>query len=319
MNRNTYLAVALVVSAVLLVSTGAFDAVGRDDVAERPDIHLSPADGPNGGYALVDERGELELLLSDANPAVDGGVADDARTPLDRVFTVTYRGDRYADVWFSVDAESVGFYLAEDPSRRLGTEAESVRIGPDETVAVGLLVDTRDDHDAGSVDSFTVHATEPGAEGTVDPAAPATDAPTPTESRDPAPSPTPTATQSSTPTAGEPTTRTATVSPTPTGTQTPTPTSAPSGTPTGTDASTATVAPTTTPSATTESPSGAAGGAPSTGPTVTPPSPAPTDDAAAEDAPRRTQGGGPDPTLLAVALLGLVALSVSTMAVRWYR
>jgi len=313
MNRNTYLAVALVVSAVLLVSTGAFDAVGSDDVAERPDVDLSPADGPNGGYAVLDGRGEIELLLSDANPAVDGGIPGGARTPLDRVFTVTYRGDRYADVWFSIDAESVGFYLADDPSRRLDAASESVRVGPGETVSVGLLVDTRGDHDAESVDSFTVHASGPDAEGSAGPAAPATDASTPTESQDAVSSPTPTATRPPTPTATRSPTPTGTASPTSGRSQTPSETQARTGTAVSTD----TEVPATT--VATESPGGAGSGVVSPSPSVTPPSPAPTDDEAAEDAPQPTDGRGSDPTPLVLAVLGAVALAISAIAVRWYR
>lgn len=312
MNRNTYLVIALAAAAVLLVSTGAFDTVGIGDGAEAADIELSPAAGPNGGYAALDENGEIELLLSEANSAVEGSIVDDAVTPLDDVFTVTYRGDRYADVWFSVDAESVGFYLAGDPSRRLDGEADSVRIGSNETVSVGILVDTSGDHDAESVDSFTVHAIEPDA-ADLDRSTPTgTDVPTPTDGRTTVtPSPTPTGTSSPTATV-EPTpteSRTETVAPI--GTDEPSETAMPAGTDPPSDSS--------TPTSTTD-----ATASPGTGPgsvvsTVAPPSQAPTERPAAEDAPRPIEAGGSDPTVLAYAVAGLVALAGSLLAWRWYR
>ncbi|MFW5956332.1 MAG: hypothetical protein ACOCQY_02900 [Halorhabdus sp.] len=160
MNRTTLLVIATVAATAILVPTGAipFDLTGNDEVSDAA-IELSPSDGPNGKYALLDEDDELELVMSSENPALDGeGVPADAVVPLDQVFTITYTGDQYAEVWISDDADDVRFYRSETPERSMEGRSKNVTLGPDQTVAVGLLIDTRGEHDVADAGSFNVEA-----------------------------------------------------------------------------------------------------------------------------------------------------------------
>ncbi|QSG16011.1 hypothetical protein [Halapricum desulfuricans] len=198
MTRTALLVAVLVASTALLVSTGAVPFSDGTDEIEGSDIVMQPADGPNGKYAVIDGDGEIALLLADENPDLEaGGVADDAVTPLDRVFTITYTGDLFARVWITDDAEDVRFYRGDDPDDPLEGAGNAVTLGPNETVRVGLLVDTRGDHDVESVSSFDVRArqatpTETSTETpTTEPESPTetpvTDDPTDTPTAEPEP------------------------------------------------------------------------------------------------------------------------------------
>ncbi|WP_324663589.1 hypothetical protein [Haloarcula sediminis] len=182
MSRKGLLLVAALATAAVLVPTGAapFGLTGTDDVSG--DIELRPADGPNGNYALLNENDELELLLTGANPAMEGeGVSSNAVTPIPRVFTMTYTGDQYARVWLTDDAEDVRFYRGDDSDDSLERRANSVVLGPSETVTVGLLVDTRGDHDVEQADTFSVNAEVADGDDDDDGYTPPTPTPTPTE------------------------------------------------------------------------------------------------------------------------------------------
>jgi hypothetical protein len=162
MNRMAPLVGIALVTAVLLVPTGAVP-FGTDAVNE--DLVMAPAEGPNGDYAILNEDEEIELLLTGANPSVDGdGLDANAITPLSRVFTITYTGDGTAEVWLTDDSEDVRFYRGDDTDDSLEGEDNSVTLEPSESLAVGLLVDTRGDHDVESADTFTVHAEESGTD-----------------------------------------------------------------------------------------------------------------------------------------------------------
>lgn len=157
MTRTVLLVAVLVASTALFVSTGAVPfSDGTDEVADS-DIVMEPADGPNGQYAVIDGDGEIAPLLTDENPDIESaGVPDGAVTPLDRVFTITYTGDLFARVWITDDAEDVRFYRGDDSDETLEGSGNAVTLGPNETVTVGLLVDTRGDHDVESASSFDV-------------------------------------------------------------------------------------------------------------------------------------------------------------------
>lgn len=158
MARTALLVVIALATAALLVPTGAVPFT--DTVNE--DLSMAPAEGPNGDYAVQNEDGEIELRLTGANPAVDGdGLDPDAVTPLSRVFTITYTGDGTADVWLTDDSEDVRFYQGDDTDDSLEGSDNSVTLEPSESLAVGLLVDTRGDTDVESAETFTVHAEGP--------------------------------------------------------------------------------------------------------------------------------------------------------------
>ncbi|QSG10160.1 hypothetical protein [Halapricum desulfuricans] len=157
MTRTSLLVAVLVASTALLVSTGAVPFSDGTDEISGVNIEMSPADGPNGQYAVIDETGELALVLSGENPDLEvGGVPGDAVTPLDRVFTITYTGDLFARVWITDDAEDVRFYRGGDPDETLEGSDNAVTLGPNETLKVGLRVDTRGDHDVESASTFGV-------------------------------------------------------------------------------------------------------------------------------------------------------------------
>lgn len=158
MPRTALLVVAALATAAVLVPTGAvpFDTTGSDSVTGE--LVLRPADGPNGDYAVLNEDDEIELLLTGANPSVDGdGVNADSVTPLPRVFTITYTGEGSAEVWLTDDADDVRFYRGGDSDDTLEGREHSVVLSGEESIAVGLRVDTRGDHDVADAGSFTIH------------------------------------------------------------------------------------------------------------------------------------------------------------------
>jgi len=158
MNRTALIVVIALATAVLLVPTGAVP-FGTGTVNE--DLVMAPAEGPNGDYAILNEDEEIELLLTGANPSIDGdGLDANAITPLSRVFTITYTGGETAEVWLTDDSEDVRFYRGDDADDSLEGSDNSVTLSPSESLAVGLLVDTRGDHDVESAETFTVHARE---------------------------------------------------------------------------------------------------------------------------------------------------------------
>ncbi|WP_324756456.1 hypothetical protein [Haloarcula montana] len=172
MARRTLILVAVLAlaSVVLLVPTGAapFTQSGTDSITDE--VHLAPAEGPNGRYAVLDESGEIEIVVDESNPYADAdGVKENATTRIDDVFTITYTGAEQAKVWLTNDAEDLRFYRSGGAASTLEREDKAVVLGPNATVHVGLRIDTRGDHDVEQADSFTVHA-EPPDESTPAPA-----------------------------------------------------------------------------------------------------------------------------------------------------
>ncbi len=276
-------------SVALLVPTGAFSAGGTDEVTD--DLVLSPSDGPNGKYALLNSDDEIELLLSGANPSLEAeGLNDETVTPLDDVFTITYTGDEYARVWLTDDAEDVHFYRGDDPDDVIESRPNNVTVGPDETVRVGVLVDARGDDDVESVDEFTVHAELGDSDDghSVNTAETDEERETDTPTATVTPTETPTATETAT--AGETETATA-------GAQTEATDGAPAATGTETETETET-------GATTES--GAAEGSPASGDT-TPSEP----DAGDAGGPSELGGFSPVALTATAAMLGVLLLSLA--------
>ena len=163
MNRTALLVVGVLASAAILVSTGAvpLQSTGTDEIPEA-DIEMRPADGPNGDYALINGDGEIELLLTEANPDIEGeGISEDSVANLDDVFTINYTGEGQAKVWITDDAEDVRFFRGDDPGASIEGENHSVNLSSDRTLQVGLHVDTRGEDDVESAEEFTVHAEVP--------------------------------------------------------------------------------------------------------------------------------------------------------------
>lgn len=153
MNRASIVVVALALAGTLAFPSVAVPLTNSDRITE--DVHLAPTDGPNGDYAYLAD-GELVVDLSATNPNVDGaGVNPDAVTTVDDVFRIRYDGTQYANVWLTHESDAVTFRARGRP---IESERNAVTLVPNESVAVGLAVDTTGLRPDGLVDDITVHA-----------------------------------------------------------------------------------------------------------------------------------------------------------------
>ncbi|MBP1923503.1 hypothetical protein J2751_002545 [Halorubrum alkaliphilum] len=200
--RTILAVVALVLAGSLALATGASVIGGPADTLADDRVAIQPADGSNGDYAYLDADDELVVDVSASNPNLDGefsGVNVNSRAVIGDVFTITYTAGETASVWIDHDVPGVSFVVADDstaagsdPDYRLieGDEGD-VTLAPNESVSVGLVVDTTDlDAVAGTIteNQFSIHATvtEPDEEGdTVDSSGPSLtiDAPSRSERR----------------------------------------------------------------------------------------------------------------------------------------
>lgn len=160
--RVAALAAALALSGTLLFPSAAAPLVSgpSDDVGAG--VELVPLDGPDSEYASL-EDGELVVDLSAGEAA---GLNPDAVTTFDDVFAVQYAGSASARVWLTHDSDAVTFYARGEP---VASAADGVALAADESVAVGVRVDTTalSGDDDGLAGEFTVHSrvAEPEREG----------------------------------------------------------------------------------------------------------------------------------------------------------
>jgi hypothetical protein len=95
---------------------------------------------PSSDYAYLDADNELVVDVSPSNPALEAeGVNPDSVTSFDDVFRVRYEGSGAAHVWVRHDAEAVTFTV---DGRPVGSEANNVTLGPNESVGLSMTVDT---------------------------------------------------------------------------------------------------------------------------------------------------------------------------------
>ncbi|WP_136690117.1 DUF1102 domain-containing protein [Halorhabdus amylolytica] len=302
MNRTTFFVIATLAAAAILVPTGAapFDLLGTDEVPDG-EIEMAPADGPHGSYAVLNENDKLELLLTDANPSIDGdGIPENAIVPIDRVFTITYTGEEYAEVWITDDADDVRFYRGDVADQSIEGRENNVTLEPNGTVAVGLVMDTRGEHDIADAETFGVHAR------IAEPTTPSPDEPS---SASGGGAPPPTVTETDTVTSTETATETETSTPTPTEAATETTTS--TGTETTETGATGATTLTETATETTESSS-------TTATTVDEPG-AGTGTESGGGALIEFGGVGVTATALAALLVLFLAMLVALLAIRRYR
>jgi hypothetical protein len=140
-------ALALVVPSGALTKAG----VGGDRVADE--LILYP--GPDSPYARQGADGEVVVDLTAANPQVEGdGVNRRGRTHLEGAIIIRYTGDRRAHVWLTHESPAVVFTAR---GRRVESAGAGVTLDANESVAVGLVLDTTGDQ-APQVDSLRVHA-----------------------------------------------------------------------------------------------------------------------------------------------------------------
>ncbi|WP_340100275.1 DUF1102 domain-containing protein [Salinibaculum salinum] len=156
MNRTVLSLVTISLAGTLLVSTGAVPLFDGQTDRIADDVELAPSDGPNGEYAYLDGDGELVVDISAANSNLDSeGVNPNSITAIDDVFRVRYNGSRYANVWLTHESDAVTFYARGDA---IESQSSSVTLSPNESVSVGLGVDTTGERADGFVDDITVHA-----------------------------------------------------------------------------------------------------------------------------------------------------------------
>ena len=141
--RTLTLALFLVAAGSLAFATGAAVVDGPADFPDD-DLAVQPADGPNGRYAYLNDDDEIATDVSASNPNIQDpsfeGVNVGATGTIDEVFTITYTGEQFARVWIAYPNESVTF-VADGESIE-GNES-SVTLAPNETVTIGLALDTR--------------------------------------------------------------------------------------------------------------------------------------------------------------------------------
>jgi hypothetical protein len=163
MNRKLPLFVAIAALAALLVPTAAFP-FGSEADTELQNVAIAPSDGPNGVYAEIDD-GRIRLDLSASNQRLAGdGINENSITVIDNVLRITYTGSQNATVWLTHDGDgdSVQFYRSGSPGRLVQGEEWGVALQTNETLRVGMLVDTTDPaHGVEEIESFTVHAVAP--------------------------------------------------------------------------------------------------------------------------------------------------------------
>ena len=142
--RTLTLALLLVAAGSLAFATGAAVIDGDADTVADGDLAIQPADDPNGRYAYLNDDDEIAIDVSASNPNIEDpsfeGVNVGTTGRIDDVFTVTYTADEYAHVWIEYPSENVTFVAGGDS---IEGEANNVTLAPNETVTVGLALDTR--------------------------------------------------------------------------------------------------------------------------------------------------------------------------------
>jgi hypothetical protein len=146
------LVLALVAAAGLLVPTGAIAFLPEqptDQIDEQ--VAIQPTDS---GYAYLEDD-ELVIDLSSSNPNIEaGGLNPDSEFTFDDLFVLHYDGDQYAEVWLSNESEGITFSV---DGESIENRSNNVSLGPDESVTVGMTVNTSDPKEIESIDEFTVH------------------------------------------------------------------------------------------------------------------------------------------------------------------
>jgi len=172
MRRVVLLATALALAGVLLVPSGAVPLLDQPTDQISEDVELYPSDSPDGRFAYLDENDELVVDISAANPKVNGtvGVNPEGVTTFENVFRIQYNGSQFANVWLTHDADVLTFTARGHP---IGSRANNVTLGPNESVGVGIRVDTTGQKVDAVADEFTVHATvgtreTPGGDGSTE-------------------------------------------------------------------------------------------------------------------------------------------------------
>lgn len=122
----------MLVLAAVATGTGAFTT---GDQIDDEEVYLDTIDSsPNSDAYAELSAGELEVNVNRTNR--------EARTWIDSVFRMGYAGDTSAEVWIEHDSTEVTFYDSSD-REEMDSLASSVELGTDDSVEVGMLVDSQ--------------------------------------------------------------------------------------------------------------------------------------------------------------------------------
>lgn len=151
------LALLALSGALVFPSAAAPFALTQSDAITQ-DVSLAPTTAPNGDYTYLDEDDELVVDLTATNPNLAGdaeGVNPDAVTVISGVFRVHYNGSQYAHVWITDESDAVTFVVDGEP---VDSQSNNVTLGPNQSVAVGVVVDTTGEPPDGLIDDIEVNA-----------------------------------------------------------------------------------------------------------------------------------------------------------------
>ena len=168
----------VVLAGAVVTGTGAFTAITADRAAAIDTVGdaesylgMAPHNGPNGAYAHLDADGLIRLSLTGDNPNIDSGIAGGTGVPAEavthvaEVFNLSNHGTQSVAIWITEPSEAVTFDTTTDDHGSISSEEQALTLAPGETMAVGLVIDTRGT--AGEerlLDSATIHAVAVGAE-----------------------------------------------------------------------------------------------------------------------------------------------------------
>ena len=150
------LVLALLAAGGLLVPTGAalfLPGQPTDDVGQQ--VSLQPT---QSGYAYLEDD-ELVVDISPSNPNLQAnGLNPSSVTTFEDVFMLHYGGDQFAEVWLTHEGEGIEF-TTEGTS--IETRTNNVTLRPNQSVAVGMTIDTADSAAIENIEEFTVHSRVP--------------------------------------------------------------------------------------------------------------------------------------------------------------
>jgi hypothetical protein len=143
MSRRRTAALILALAAVALtIPTVAAPLTGQATDPVSSNVTLTTQHSTNAEYVTTTDAGALALDFTASNPALAGdGLNPEARTYVADTFRVRYDGDTAATVWITSDAAGITFLADGAP---VDAPADAVTLAPDESVSVGVVVDTVD-------------------------------------------------------------------------------------------------------------------------------------------------------------------------------
>jgi hypothetical protein len=165
--RRTSALVVLALATVALALPTVAAPVEPTTGAVGSGVTVTTENSTNADYVTTTDAGTLALDFTASNPALSAdGLNPEARTYVADAFRIRYDGDTAATVWLTSDAAGVTFLADGAP---VDTRADAVTLAPDESVAVGVVVDTTAAPPESS--EFTVRARVADAADESDPAA----------------------------------------------------------------------------------------------------------------------------------------------------